>query len=98
MEQILFKKLKISQRKLQHFFVDGNKCLLSVLNKTLKVMPENLLTGSISRYVKESEKVTFADFIKDNLRTVSLICLGAITIVLVMILGLLRESRRAEIL
>lgn len=74
----------------------GNKCLLSVLNKTLKVMPENLLTGSISRYVKESEKVTFADFIKDNLRTVSLICLGAITIVLVMILGLLRESRRAE--
>ena len=59
-------------------------------------MPENLLTGSISMYVKESEKVTFADFIKDNLRTVSLICLGAITIVLVMILGLLRESRRAE--
>ena len=74
----------------------GNKYLLSVLNKTLKVMPENLLTGSISMYAKESEKVTFADFIKDNLRAVSLICLAAIAIVLLMILGLLRESRRAE--
>ena len=59
-------------------------------------MPENLLTGSISMYAKESEKVTFADFIKDNLRAVSLICLAAIAIVLLMILGLLRESRRAE--
>ena len=74
----------------------GNKYLLAVLNKTLKVMPENLLTGSISMYAKESEKVTFADFIKDNLRIVSLICLAAIAIVLLMILGLLRESRKAE--
>ncbi len=42
----------------------GNKCLLSVLNKTLKVMPENLLTGSISRYVKRVRKSYICRFYK----------------------------------
>ena len=73
---------------------EGN--LLSILNKTLKTMPSDMLTSALAIYDSTADKVTFFDFIKDNLLTVfgatSLFALGIIGIILV----LLRKARKAE--
>ena len=73
---------------------EGN--LLSILNKTLKTMPSDMLTSALAIYDSTADKVTFWDFIKDNLVTVfvttSLFALGIIGIILV----LLRKARKAE--
>ena len=73
---------------------EGN--LLSILNKTLKTMPSDMLTSALAIYDSTADKVTFLDFIKDNLLTVfvttSLFALGIIGIILV----LLRKARKAE--
>ena len=36
----------------------GNRHLLSILNKTIKAMPTNMLTGSLAMYKSASRKVT----------------------------------------
>lgn len=73
---------------------EGN--LLSILNKTLKTMPSDMLTSALAIYESTADKVTFFNFIKDNLLTVfvtaSLLALGIIGIILV----LLRKARKAE--
>ena len=73
---------------------EGN--LLSILNKTLKTMPSDMLTSALAIYDSTADKVTFFDFIKDNLLVffgaISLLALGIIGIILV----LLRKARKAE--
>ena len=73
---------------------EGN--LLSVLNKTLKTMPSDMLTSALAIYDSTADKVTFFDFIKDNLPVffgaTSFFALGIIGIILV----LLRKARKAE--
>ena len=73
---------------------EGN--LLSVLNKTLKTMPSDMLTSALAIYDSTADKVTFLDFIKDNLPVffgaTSFFALGIIGIILV----LLRKARKAE--
>ena len=49
----------------------GDTVLLSILNKTLGTMPDSLLTGALAMYDSAPEKVTAADFIKDNLTVVT---------------------------
>ena len=70
--------------------------LLSILNKTLKTMPSDMLTSALAIYDSTADKVTFFDFIKDNLpavfATTSFFALGIIGIILV----LLRKARKAE--
>mgnify|MGYP007066001903 CR=1 FL=1 len=59
-------------------------------------MPSDMLTSALAIYDSTADKVTFLDFIKDNLLTVfvttSLFALGIIGIILV----LLRKARKAE--
>ena len=74
----------------------GNRSLLSILNKTIKAMPTNMLTGSLAMYKSSSRKVTLSDFIKDNFFTVLLISSIAVAVVLLTILKLLRKARKAE--
>ena len=73
---------------------EGN--LLSILNKTLKTMPSDMLTSALAIYDSTADKVTFFDFIKDNLPVffgaTSFFALGIIGIILV----LLRKARKAE--
>ena len=71
--------------------------LLSILNKTLKMLPSSKLSGAYSMYENISKKVTWADFIKDNLFVVSIVFLGLIVLVLTVILKLLQEARKAQI-
>ena len=75
----------------------GNRSLLSILNKTIKAMPTNMLTGSLAMYKSSARKVTLSDFIKDNFVMVLLISSIAVAAVLLMILKLLRKARKAEV-
>mgnify|MGYP004582164655 FL=1 len=74
----------------------GNRSLLSILNKTIKAMPANMLTSSLAMYKSSLRKVTLSDFIKDNFFTVLLISSIAVAVILLTILKLLRKARKAE--
>ena len=74
----------------------GNCSLLSILNKTIKAKPINLLAGSIAMYQSSARKVTLSDFIKDNFVMVLLIGSIAVAVVLLTILKLLQKARKAE--
>ncbi len=74
----------------------GEATLLSILNKTLKTMPSDMLTSALAIYDSTADKVNFYDFAKDNLlvvfATAGFAALGIIGIILV----LLRKARKAE--
>ena len=76
---------------------EGEGSLLSILNKTIKAMPSDMLTSALAIYDSTADKVTFSDFIKDNLlvflATVGFLALSIIGIILV----LLRKARKAEV-
>ena len=73
----------------------GDTVLLSVLNKTLKGMPDSMLTGALSSYDASLRKVTLMDFVKDNLVFVSVMLFIVFSLVISLVLGLLRKATRA---
>ena len=74
----------------------GNRSLLSILNKTIKAMPANMLTSSLAMYKSSSRKVTLSEFIKDNFFMVLLVSSIAVAAILLTILKLLQKARKAE--
>ena len=74
----------------------GNRHLLSILNKTIKAMPTNMLTGSLAMYKSASRKVTLSEFIRDNFFMVLLVSSIFVAVILLAILKLLRKARKAE--
>ena len=74
----------------------GNRHLLSILNKTIKAMPINMLTGSLAMYKSSSRKVTLSEFIRDNFFMVLLVSSIFVAVILLAILKLLRKARKAE--
>lgn len=74
----------------------GNRHLLSILNKTIKAMPTNMLTGSLAMYKSASRKVTLSEFIKDNFFMVLLVSSIFVAVILLAILKLLQKARKAE--
>ena len=74
----------------------GNRSLLSILNKTIKAMPVNMLAGALAMYKSSARKVTLSDFIRDNFFKVMLISSIAVAVVLLTILMLLQKARKAE--
>lgn len=74
----------------------GNRHLLSILNKTIKAMPVNMLTGALAMYKSAARKVTLSEFIRDNFVMVLLVSSIFVAVILLMILKLLRKARKAE--
>ena len=74
----------------------GNRSLLSILNKTIKAMPTNMLTSSLAMHKSSSRKVTLSEFIKDNFFMALLVSSIAVAAILLTILKLLRKARKAE--
>ena len=74
----------------------GEGILLSILNKILKTMPSDMLTSTLAIYDSTADKVTFSDFIKDNMPvvfgTTGLFALSIIGMILI----LLKKARKAE--
>ena len=75
----------------------GNSVLLSILNKTLKTMPSSKLNGALSMYDNAFKKVTFLDFIKDNLLVVATGSFLLFLCILFIVLGFLRKAKLAEV-
>lgn len=75
----------------------GNRSLLSILNKTIKAMPINMLAGALAMYKSSARKVTLSDFIKDNFFMALLVSSIAVAAILLTILKLLRKARKAEV-
>ena len=71
---------------------DGQATLLSILNKTIKAMPSDMLTSAIAMYDSTAYKTTFYSFLKDHL--VVVLVLGFSIIILILLL--LQKARRAE--
>ena len=71
---------------------DGQATLLSILNKTIKAMPSDMLTSAIAMYDSTAYKTTFYGFLKDHLAVVLILGLSIIIVILL----LLRKARRAE--
>ena len=74
----------------------GNGILLSILNKTIKAMPINMLTGALAMYKSAARKVTLSEFIRDNFVMVLLVSSIFVAVILLAILKLLRKARKAE--
>ena len=92
-----FKSIPLTKTMEACFAVrSGEGTLLSILNKTLKAMPSDMLTSALAIYDSTPDKVTFSDFIKDNMLaffvTAGFFALSIIGIILV----LLRKARKAE--
>ena len=92
-----FKSIPLTKTMEACFAVRGGEgTLLSILNKTLKTMPSDMLTSALAIYDSTADKVTFSDFVKDNMFaffvTTGFFLLGIIGIILV----LLQKARKAE--
>ena len=92
-----FKSVPLTKTMEACFAVRGGEgALLSILNKTLKAMPSDMLTSALAIYDSTADKVTFLDFVKDNMLAffvaTGFSALGIIGIILVF----LRRARKAE--
>ena len=92
-----FKSVPLTKTMEACFAVRGGEgTLLSILNKTLKAMPSDMLTSALAIYDSTEDKVTFCDFVKDNMFAffvaIGFFSLSIISIIFV----LLRKARKAE--
>ena len=92
-----FKSIPLTKTMEACFAVRGGEgTLLSILNKTLKTMPSDMLTSTLAIYDSTADKVTFYDFVKDNMlaffATAGFFGLSIIAMILVF----LRKARKAE--
>ena len=92
-----FKSIPLTKTMEACFAVrNGEGTLLTILNKTLKTMPSDMLTSALAIYDSTADKVTFSDFIKDNLPVV-FVTSGIFTFSIIgVVLVLLRKARKAE--
>ena len=92
-----FKSVPLTKTMEACFAVRGGAgSLLSILNKTLKAMPSDMLTSALAIYDSTADKVTFSDFVKDNLITFFITAIFFALSIISIILVLLRKARKAE--
>ena len=92
-----FKSVPLTKTMEACFAVRGGAgSLLSILNKTLKAMPSDMLTSALAIYDSTADKVTFSDFVKDNLIAFFITAIFFVLSIISIILVLLRKARKAE--
>ena len=92
-----FKSVPLTKTMEACFAVKGGAgSLLSILNKTLKAMPSDMLTSALAIYDSTADKVTFSDFVKDNLIAFFITAIFFAFSIISIILVLLRKARKAE--
>ena len=92
-----FKSVPLTKTMEACFAVKGGAgSLLSILNKTLKAMPFDMLTSALAIYDSTADKVTFSDFVKDNLIAFFITAIFFAFSIISIILVLLRKARKAE--
>ena len=92
-----FKSVPLTKTMEACFAVRGGAgSLLSILTKTLKAMPSDMLTSALAIYDSTADKVTFSDFVKDNLIAFFITAIFFALSIISIILVLLRKARKAE--
>ena len=70
----------------------GNTQLYSILSRTVGLVSDSVVNASLSYYISEDARITFADYLSDHLDWV----MAGITVILLVFLGLMIRSMRAE--
>ena len=92
-----FKSVPLTKTMEACFAVRGGEGhLLSILNKTLKAMPSDMLTSALAIYDSTADKVTFWDFVKDNMLAFFAATGFFVLSIIGIILVLLKKARKAE--
>ena len=74
-----------------------NIILMNILNKTIQTLPASRLSSLFSVYENTPGKVTLAEYIKDNLRVVSITFVSTSLTIILIIAYLLMKARKAKI-
>ena len=74
-----------------------NTTLMNILNKTIQTLPASRLSSMFSVYENTQGKVTLADYIKDNLRVVSISFVSVTLVIMLIIVYLMMKARKAQI-
>lgn len=74
-----------------------NTTLMDILNKTIQTLPDSRLSSQFYVYENAPGKVTLAEYIKDNLRVVSIGFVSVTTAIIIIISYLLMKAKKAQI-
>ena len=70
---------------------------MNILNKTIQTLPASRLSGLFSVYENAPGRVTLAEYIKDNLRVVSMSFVSVTLVIILIIVYLMMKARKAQI-
>ena len=70
---------------------------MNILNKTIQTLPDSRLSSQICVYENAPGKVTLTEYIKDNLRAVSIWFVSVVLVIEWIIVYLLIKARKAQI-
>lgn len=77
--------------------VKGDKELLSVLNKTVGMVPSAKINAVLTKYISEKEeKVTFTEFVEQHLATVLGIVAGVLALILLLVVRIFMNRDKAR--
>ena len=74
-----------------------NTTLMNILNKTIQTLPDSRLSSQFCVYENAPGKVTLTEYIKDNLRAVSIWFVSVVLVIVWIIVYLLIKARKAQI-
>ncbi len=74
-----------------------NTTLMNILNKTIQTLPASRLSSQFCVYENAPGKVTLAEYIKDNLRAVSIGFVSTTLVIIMIIAYLMMKARKAQI-
>ena len=74
-----------------------NTTLMNILNKTIQTLPDSRLSSQFCVYENAPGKVTLAEYIKDNLRAVSIGFVSTALVIIMIIVYLMMKARKAQI-
>ena len=77
--------------------IRDNTTLMNILNKTIQTLPASRLSSQFCVYENEPGKVTLAEYIKDNLRAVSIGFVSTALVIIMIIVYLMMKARKAQI-
>ncbi len=77
--------------------IRDNTTLMNILNKTIQTLPASRLSSQFCVYENAPGKVTLAEYIKDNLRAVSIGFVSTALVIIMIIVYLMMKARKAQI-
>lgn len=70
--------------------------LYSILNKSSRMLPDSAINSSLTSYSFQSERVTFGDFLRDNLAVVMTTVAAVALVIIVLLLRSVSAERKAS--